>query len=173
MNRQKLQVIMESPSSTIGITYGRKSRIGAKIGHQNLSHLNFRKKLEALEIIRFHLFLYAAPCAISSNQLHHTACLLLLDIRPPSIDPAQLGQSGSKLWHARMICGISSTNEHHDCLNNAIQPLWVAGKLLTHPAEHRALVNLICTIENKAGWAGKWRIYDLKDLWGYDRDAQL
>ena len=121
----------------------------------------------------FPFILYAAPCAISSNQLYHTACLLLLDICPSSINPVQLGQTGSKLWHARRICGISLTNEHHGCLNNAIQPLWLAGKLLSHPVEHKALIDLICTIENKTGWAGKWRIVDLKEAWGYDRDTQL
>lgn len=121
----------------------------------------------------FPFILYAAHCAISSNQLYHTACLLLLDICPSSISPTQLGHLGSKLWHARRICGISFTNEHHGCLNNAIQPLWIAGKLLSHPIEHKAVVDLICTIENKTGWAGKWRIADLKEAWGYDRDAQI
>ena len=121
----------------------------------------------------FPFILYAAACAISSNQLYHTACLLLLDICPQSINPTELGQIGSKIWHAKRICGISVTNEHHGCLNNAIQPLWVAGKLLSHPVEHKALVELICTIEAKTGWAGKWRAADLKEVWGYDRDAQL
>ena len=121
----------------------------------------------------FPFILYAAPCAISSNQLYHTACLLLLDICPPSINPSRLGQIGSKLWHARRICGISATNEHHGCLNNAIQPLWVAGKLLSHPVEHKAVAELIRSIESKTGWGGKWRIADLKEVWGYGRDEPL
>lgn len=135
--------------------------------------LKFAAELGDFQNTPFPFILFAAPCAISSNQLYHTACLLLLDICPSSINPTQLGQIGSKLWHARRICGISSTNEHHGCLNNAIQPLWIAGKLLSHPVEHKALVDLICAIEAKTGWAGKWRIPDLKEVWGYDRDAQL
>jgi len=66
--------------------------------------------------------LFAASCAISSNQLHHTACLLMLDIKPPSIELSNADSTSSSLWHARRICGISATNEHHGCLNNAIQP---------------------------------------------------
>lgn len=121
----------------------------------------------------FPFILYAAPCAISSNQLYHTACLLMLDMRHPSIAVQHLGQPGSKLWHARRICGISATNEHHGCLNNAIQPLWVAGRLLSHPVEHKAVADLIASIEAKTGWGGKWRIADLKEAWGYDRNAPL
>jgi hypothetical protein len=121
----------------------------------------------------FPFVLYAAPCAISSNQLYHTGCLLLLEICPTSVIVSQFGQIGSKLWHARRVCGISSTNKHHGCLNNAIQPLWVAGKLLSHPVEHKAVADLISTIETKTGWGGWWRIADLKDVWGYDQDNPL
>jgi hypothetical protein len=97
----------------------------------------------------------------------------MLDMRPPSIPLQQLGQLGSKIWHGRRICGISATNEHHGCLNNAIQPLWVAGKLLSHPVEHKAVADLIASIETKTGWGGKWRIADLKEVWGYDRNTSL
>jgi hypothetical protein len=85
----------------------------------------------------------------------------------------QFGQVGSKIWHARRICGISSTNEHHGCLNNAVQPLWVAGRLLSHPVEHKAVADLIRSIEGKTGWGAKWRIADLTEVWGYDRHATL
>jgi hypothetical protein len=97
----------------------------------------------------------------------------MLDMKPPAITVQQLGQLGSKLWHARRICGISATNEHHGCLNNAIQPLWVAGKLLSHPVEHKAVADLIASIEAKTGWGAKWRIADLKETWGYDRNIPL
>lgn len=117
----------------------------------------------------FPFILFAAPCAISSNQLYHTSCLLLLDMKPPSIDLAD-SRLGSGLWHARRICGISMTNSHHGCLNNAIQPLWLAGKLLSHPTEHRLIVNLIKRIEAETGWSGTWRLRDLRDLWGYDKE---
>jgi hypothetical protein len=45
--------------------------------------------------------------------------------------------------------------------------LWVAGKLLSHPTEHRAVVNLIKRIELLTGWGTTWRITDLMEIWGY------
>lgn len=138
-----------------------------------LLELEFPEQLESRESSTFPFILYAVSCAISSNQLYHTGCLLLLETCPPSINPVQLGQIGSKIWHAKRICGISSTNEHHGCLNNAIQPLWVAGKLLSHPTEHKEVADLIRSIEARTGWGGKWRIADLKEVWGYDRDTYI
>lgn len=138
-----------------------------------LLEIGFPEISGGTKVSPFPFILYAAACAISSNQLYHTGCLLLLESCPPSINPMQFGQVGSNIWHARRICGISSTNEHHGCLNNALQPLWVAGKLLSHPVEHKAVADLIRSIEAKTGWGGKWRIEDLKEVWGYDCDYPL
>ncbi|CZR69835.1 related to regulatory protein for the arginine catabolic pathway [Phialocephala subalpina] len=138
-----------------------------------LLELEFPGEPESTRSSPFPFILYAASCAISSNQLYHTACILLLEVCPSSIDHLQFKQIGSKIWHARRVCGISSTNEHHGCLNNAIQPLWVSGKLLSHPVEHKAVVDLIKHIEEKTGWGGKWRIADLKRVWGYNSDITM
>ncbi|CRK40524.1 hypothetical protein BN1708_008248 [Verticillium longisporum] len=110
------------------------------------------------------LFLHWA--AISSNQLYHTACVLLLGSTPRPLN-LKLGISGSAVWHAKHICGISLTNPHQGCLNNAIQPLWVAGRLLSHKSEHALLVQLIRSIEAMTGWGTCWRIDDLESAWGY------
>jgi hypothetical protein len=138
-----------------------------------LLELEFSEQHGSNQISPFPFILYAASCAISSNQLYHTGCLLLLEMCPPSINLLQFGQIGSKIWHAKRVCGISSTNEHHGCLNNALQPLWVAGKLLSHPVEHKEVADLMRSIEGKTGWGAKWRIADLKEVWGYDRDTAI
>ncbi|EFQ35786.1 C6 zinc finger domain-containing protein [Colletotrichum graminicola] len=112
------------------------------------------------------LFLHWA--AISSNQLYHTACTLLLGSMPRPLSPKQLpGVTGSVVWHAKCICGISLANPHQGCLNNAIQPLWVVGRLLSHRSEHALLVRLIRSIETVTGWGTCWRIDDLEAAWGY------
>ncbi|CAI4215612.1 unnamed protein product [Parascedosporium putredinis] len=85
---------------------------------------------------------------------------------PPPRRPGT-GSVASPLWHAKRVCGISWTNPHHGCLNNAIQPLWVAGRLLTHKSEHQVLVRLIWNIEALTGWGTCWRIADLEEVWGY------
>lgn len=110
------------------------------------------------------LFLHWA--AISSNQLYHTACILLLNTMPKSVK-LRPAPTMSALWHARRICGISLANPHQGCLNNAIQPLWIAGRLFSHVSEHMVIIDIIRKIEAETGWGACWRIRDLELAWGY------
>ena len=114
--------------------------------------------------------------AISSNQQFHTACILLLNSKPSALDLDKRPQSArrypehsSKLWHARQVIGISATNPHPGCLNNAIQPLYIAGRLFSHIEEQRIVVKLLNHIEAASGWGSRWRIADLETDWGYPR----
>lgn len=124
--------------------------------------------VEASETSPFPHILFLHWAAISSTQLYHTACLLLLGM-PPSGEQLRraTGQAGSQINHAKRICGISQTNPHQGCLNNAIQPLWLAGRLLSHHVEHKIVVRLIRDIEATTGWGTSWRIPDLEAAWGY------
>jgi hypothetical protein len=126
-------------------------------------------QMQAIQIIASEPFpqvLFAHWPAISSNQLYHTACILLLSSMPADTI-AKPGQQWSAIWHAKMVCGISLTNPHSGCLNNAIQPLWVAGRLLSHESEHVLVAKLIRSIESMTGWATSWRISDLETEWGH------
>ncbi|KAF4126085.1 C6 transcription factor [Geosmithia morbida] len=123
--------------------------------------------LKSIETRPFPQILFAHWAAISSHQLYHTACILLLSSVPHNLTAPDLGLTGSPIWHAKRICGISLTNPHQGCLNNAIQPLWIAGRLLSHRSEHLLLVELIRSIESMTGWATSWRISDLEAAWGY------
>lgn len=109
--------------------------------------------------------LFVHWAAISSNQLYHTGCILLLNCRPKSVEPVQ-DEIGSTIWHAKRICGISLANPHQGCLANAIQPLWIAGRLLTHRSEQELIVKVIQGIETTTGWGSSWRIADLENTWG-------
>lgn len=112
----------------------------------------------------FPAIVYSNPAAISGNQTYHTASLLMLQNRPPSLRLAPKPKSA--LWHARQICGISMTNHHHGAWTNSIQPLWIAGRCMSHPAEHRAILELYAKIERESGWSTKWRADDLQEFWG-------
>ena len=112
--------------------------------------------------------LFAHWAAISSNQLYHTASILLLNSVPASADTGP-SPFNSPLWHARRVIGISMSNPHEGCLNNSLQPLWIAGRLLSHRSEHTAVVELIRGIESRTGWGMCWRIKDLEEIWGYER----
>lgn len=57
------------------------------------------------------------------------------------------------------------------CWTNALQPLWIAGKAMSHYSEHTAIVETLVRIERETGWATAWRVEDLKEFWGeYDHD---
>jgi hypothetical protein len=111
--------------------------------------------------------LFAHWAAISSTQLYHMACVMLLEAR--SVFPEQVDTSyeTSQLWHARQVVGISLTNHHQGSLNNAVQPLYVVGKLFSHPDEHKVIRELLDHIERSTGWDSRWRIKDLDFAWGY------
>ncbi|KIW97850.1 uncharacterized protein Z519_01434 [Cladophialophora bantiana CBS 173.52] len=116
----------------------------------------------------FPMIFFPHWAAISSNQLYHTACILMLEImNNETLDKGKIIHSS--LWHARRVVGISLTNPHPGCINNAIQPLHVAGKLFTHFEEHSIIVKLIDSIEARTGWGSRWRIKDLEATWGYCR----
>lgn len=110
--------------------------------------------------------LYAHCAAISGMQLYHTAYILLLDVQPQELH-GQVSDGLSSLFYARHIVGISLTNCHKGCLNNAIQPLYVASRRFTHTEEHIVVVQLLNAIEAVSGWAVRWRIRDLEVAWGY------
>ncbi|PSK50304.1 Transcriptional activator protein UGA3 [Elsinoe australis] len=112
----------------------------------------------------FPTLLFSNPAAIAANQQHHTAQLLMLSHKPA--DHKFPRKTRSILWHARQICGISITNDHHGCWTNCIQPIWLAGRMMSHPEEHRAIVELYERIERETGWGTKWRVDDLKEVWG-------
>lgn len=115
----------------------------------------------------FPRILFAHWAAISSTQLYHVACILMLDIKPFRGHFSGRELSHKPLWHARNVVGISLTNEHKGCLNNAIQPLYVAGRLFTHREEHIVISKLLSRIEARTGWGSRWRIRDLEVAWGY------
>jgi len=108
--------------------------------------------------------LYSNPAAMSGNQLHHTACILMLRHKPPNTTVTP--KPNSIFWHARQICGISISNDDHAAWTNAIQPLWIAGQWMSHESEQKAILQLLEKIEKQSGWSTKWRAEDLKEFWG-------
>lgn len=113
----------------------------------------------------FPTIIFSNPAAISSNQLYHTASLLMLQNQPPACRNP-LPKPRSILWHARRVCAISISNDHHGAWTNAIQPLWIAGRCMSNPTEHKAIIYLLDKIEKESGWGTKWRADDLKAFWG-------
>ncbi|KFY45548.1 hypothetical protein V495_02923 [Pseudogymnoascus sp. VKM F-4514 (FW-929)] len=111
---------------------------------------------------------FAHWAAISSNQLYHTACIIMLEMKFAGRLPQPSMPHWSAVWHSRRICGISLTNPHSANLINAIQPLYIAGKLLTHRSEHLLVARLFKIIDKTTGWGAMWRLKDLERAWGYE-----
>lgn len=111
----------------------------------------------------FPLVLYGNSPAVNGNQLYHASTLLMLQEKPKDV---RLKGQRSILWHARQICGISASNHDHGPWINALQPLWISGKLMSHPTEHRIILDLLKRIEKETGWATSWRVQDLREYWG-------
>ena len=113
----------------------------------------------------FPTILFSNPAAISGNQLYHTASILMLQNQPHGLRLTS-PKPRSILWHARQICGISISNDHHGAWTNGVQPLWIAGRCMSHHAEHKAILKLLEKIERESGWGTRWRAEDLKEFWG-------
>lgn len=116
----------------------------------------------------FPTVLYGNGPAVSGNQLYHTAMLLMLQEKPSGAQPQR--KQKSIFWHARQICAISESNTHHGAWANSIQPIWIAGKVMSHSSEHKAILNIYERIERETGWVTSWRREDLKTWWGDSDD---
>ena len=112
--------------------------------------------------------LFAHWAAISGNQLYHASCIMMLDMKPSTKVLPLSKPHHSAIWHARRVCGISLTNPHSGNLINAIQPLYIAGKLLSHRSEHVEVAKLFKIVEETTGWGAMWRLKDLERAWGYE-----
>lgn len=111
---------------------------------------------------------FAHWAAISGNQLYHASCIMMLDMKPSTNVLPLSKPHHSAIWHARRVCGISLTNPHSGNLINAIQPLYIAGKLLSHRSEHVEVAKLFKIVEETTGWGAMWRLKDLERAWGYE-----
>jgi hypothetical protein len=131
------------------------------------------KPVESTNTTPFPRILFAHWAAISSNQLYHTASVLLLAANTKPRSSLNTSSTSTIMWHVKRICGISMTNPHEGCLNNAIQPLWIAGRFLSHSSEQTLVVKTIRHIEALTGWTSTWRIRDLERTWGYKVPVEI
>ncbi|KAH3669259.1 hypothetical protein OGAPHI_001380 [Ogataea philodendri] len=118
----------------------------------------------------FPSILFCVTPAISGTQMFHTAVILLMKFKTRVLRPLPVIQTDpvmrkSLIWHAKCVVGISLANGHHGCLNNALQPIWVAGKFMSSKEEQQVIVDLLQKIEDTTGWSTGWRIQDLRDHW--------
>lgn len=109
------------------------------------------------------VFLNGPP--IMAVQLYHMAVILMIQNKPRHVKITHNDHVKSPIWHAKQIIGISLNNNHQGCWNYALEPLWIAGQLLSSAEEHAIILNLLEKIERCTGWPMSYRIVSLKQHW--------
>ncbi|KID86432.1 hypothetical protein MGU_06574 [Metarhizium guizhouense ARSEF 977] len=122
----------------------------------------FRSMSSTTTNVPFPTVVFSNPAATSATQLYHTASVLMLQHQSTEVT---LPKTHTALWHARQICAISISNDHHGAWMNAVQPLLVAGRCIRHPAEHKAILDVLQRIEKETGCETKSRQEDLRSFW--------
>ncbi|KAH6658425.1 hypothetical protein BKA67DRAFT_689565 [Truncatella angustata] len=115
------------------------------------------------------MILFTSGAAVFSNQLYHTAILLLLRHKPRTVVLPSKHRSStmSTLWHARRICGIALNNENRECWDTSlVASLLVAARIMTHETQHQVLLAGIDKVERLTGWSLDTIRSTLKAEWG-------
>ncbi|CCH44258.1 hypothetical protein BN7_3819 [Wickerhamomyces ciferrii] len=111
----------------------------------------------------FPVLVYGSGPAALSNQLYHTASIILLQNKPRTLR----FQSSVRpvTYHAKHIVGSTLNNEYLESWNNINQCLWNAGKIFTHQDEHKTILNLIATIQEKTGQVPRYNVGSFQQYW--------
>jgi hypothetical protein len=62
----------------------------------------------------------------------------------------------------------SAVYRHSGSRINAIEPLYVAGKIPSHRSERLIIARLVNNIDKTTRWGAIWRLKDLERAWGYE-----
>lgn len=102
----------------------------------------------------FSLVLFTNGAGVFSNQLYHTAMLMLLQDKPRTVQLTDFQSSVlSQLWHARHICSIALNNDRRDwwdpCL---LASSLMAARYMTHESQQQEILQGFERIRNLTGW---------------------
>ncbi|KAE8151994.1 hypothetical protein BDV25DRAFT_80896 [Aspergillus avenaceus] len=117
----------------------------------------------------FPLLLFASGAGTFSNQIYHTAKLLLLQCKPRTalLNHPQ-SPALSPLWHAHRICGISINNDTRESWDPCLlASLLVAAKHMTHESQQQEIVQAIHRIREITGWDTGEYLARLQEDWTF------
>ncbi|CAK7235911.1 hypothetical protein SBRCBS47491_009457 [Sporothrix bragantina] len=130
----------------------------------------------------FPSILFTNGTAVLSNQLYHTAMMLLLQSKPRTTIHEQSGVGGgglnggsrpspawSPLWHAQRVCGIALSNIRRECWDlSLVASLWVAAQTMTYEPQQRALLRGFDALATRMGWQVDHFQVTLRQVWGME-----
>jgi len=117
----------------------------------------------------FPTVLFTTGAALLSNQLYHTAMLLLLSNRPRTfkVGNYKASTSMSSLWHARRICGISLANDCRGSWDPSLLASFVtAARRMTHSTQHQLVLSRLREVGRITGWNINHYWTSLREEWG-------
>jgi hypothetical protein len=117
----------------------------------------------------FPLLLFANGPGTFSNQIYHTAMLLLLQCKPRT---AMLNHPQSPvlspLWHAHRVCGIALNNDTRESWDPCLlASLLVAAKHMTHESQQEEILHGFNRIHEITGWDTGEYLTRLREDWSF------
>ncbi|PLB48366.1 hypothetical protein P170DRAFT_476983 [Aspergillus steynii IBT 23096] len=117
----------------------------------------------------FPLLLFANGAGAFSNQLYHTAMLLLLQSKPRTVmlhnSPSRFS---SPLWHAQQICGVALNNDRRECWDPCLLASFlIAARLMTHESQQKEILQGFDRIKLLTGWDVGEKLMQLCEEWSF------
>ncbi|CAN9363273.1 unnamed protein product [Alternaria alternata] len=145
-------------------------------------------RTEAHQRSPFPIVVHTDSSSVCGNTFYHAGAILLLQTKHVCCDEAETGADvHNTIWHARELCGISTTNASHSSWVNQVQLLYIAGQAfgcgsgmqqnvsrlpdesdgadVCYAAEKLAILKHLAKIERETGWKTSNRAADLRRLW--------
>lgn len=115
----------------------------------------------------FPVVLFANGAGVFSNQLYHTAMLLLLHSRPRTARTTDFpSMMMSPLWHAQRICSIALNNERRECWDSCLLASFLmASRRMTHEAQQQEILDGFQRIQKITGWDAGDFVRGLREEW--------
>lgn len=121
---------------------------------------------EANQDSPFPVIVFTNGASILSNQLHHTAILIMLLHKPRTVRLPGVSPYTSPLWHAERLCGIALTNDRRECWEPCLlASLVVAARRMTHKSQQRALLSGFRRIRDLTGFDVEEPLAAVRECW--------
>ncbi|KAJ5247657.1 hypothetical protein N7468_002640 [Penicillium chermesinum] len=115
----------------------------------------------------FPIVLFGNGAGVFSNQLYHTAMLILLNNRPRTAPTADYHSAAmSPSWHAQRICSIALNNERRECWDPCLLASFItAARRMTHEAQQQEILGGLSIIQETTGWNFGGLVGCLRNEW--------
>lgn len=115
----------------------------------------------------FPLVLHTSKSNMYSDVMYHTACMLLLEGKPPQIRSSWHLKSST--WHTLRICGICIGNNAEWSYDPTIlAALIYAGRFISYRQQKKELVDFLRNIVQGSGWQMGIAVDEMIEQWQVD-----